>query len=213
MGKFVDLTGQKFGRLTVLERVKNDNYGHVRWLCQCECNKRTLVKGYNLKSGHTKSCGCLMRELKKEKFYIHGHNCRNNPSRTYRTWDHMIQRCTNPNCWFYKHYGGRGIRVYKRWLKFENFLQDMGERPENMTLDRVDNNGDYCPENCQWSTQKRQCRNTRSNKLITINGITRCLSEWCEIYQKPYNTVLCRIIRYKWTPEEALELIPRSLKK
>lgn len=215
MGKFIDLTGQRFGRLTIVKRVENSNTGLTRWLCQCDCNKQTVVASGHLKSGHTKSCGCLRKELPKLEFHNlkHGHNRRNKTSQTYKTWKTMIQRCTNLKNPDYKNYGGRGIRVCEAWLSFEGFFQDMGERPPNMSLDRIDNSGDYRKENCKWSTAKEQARNMRTNRLFTINDITKCLVEWCEIYDKPYHKVWERINKYHWTPEEALELVPRKKRK
>ena len=209
--KFIDLDGQRFGRLTVIRRngISKDRY--IKWLCQCECGQQLTVKSSSLKSGHTKSCGCLQKELVSQRSYKHGHKCRNKPSKTYIVWYNMIQRCNNPDNKHYKNYGGRGIKVYQRWLRFENFLEDMGEQLKGLTLDRIDNNGDYCPENCQWSTRTEQQRNKRTNRLITINGITKCLIGWCEYYGLKYQTVCNRLWR-GWTPEEALEIVPRCRK-
>jgi len=212
MGKVIDLTGQQFGRLTVIKRVENDKYDRTQWLCKCDCGHNIITKSYYLRSGDTQSCGCLKKELVSKRFYIHGHTINHDSSNTYETWSHMIQRCNNPNNKRYKDYGGRGIKVCEKWTKFEGFLQDMGKRPEVMTLDRVDNDGDYCKENCKWSTRKEQQRNTRKNRLITINGITKCIAEWCDFFQKPYYKVQQRIKKYNWTPEEALELVPRRKK-
>ncbi len=214
MGKFIDLMGQQFGRLIVIERKENDKGGRVRWLCQCKCGKDVIVQSGPLNSGATKSCGCLKQELLKLNPHNlrHGHRTNSIISKTYKAWADMIQRCNNPNNTAYKNYGGRGICVCKAWMKFERFLQDMGERPPNLTLDRIDNNGDYCKENCRWTTIKEQRRNYRQNRLITINGITKCLIEWCEDQKLNYHTVWMRIYQYNWTPEEALELIPRKKK-
>lgn len=209
MGKFIDLTGQRFGRLSVVERKENNKHCNTMWLCQCDCGNEHIVCGSNLRRGDTKSCGCFQREQTSMANYQHGHNCNYNISKTYQTWQHIIQRCNNSNHTSYKNYGGRGINVCDRWLKFENFLEDMGERPPNLTIDRVDNNEDYCKENCKWSTNKEQKRNTRRNILVTINGITKCLKDWCKIYKLNYNTIRSRL-RLGWTPKEALELVPRK---
>lgn len=214
MSRLIDLTGQTFSRLIVIKRVENDKYGHTRWLCQCKCGKRQKAQGGHLRAGCVQSCGCLQKEISiqvgKQKIK-HGHNCRNKRSKTYVTWVNMIYRCTNPNVKNYKDYGGRGIKVCKRWLRFENFLEDMRERPKGFTLDRVNSDGDYCKGNCKWSTPKEQARNTRKNKLITINGIMKCLAEHCEDRELNYHTVYYRL-QHKWTPEEALELVPRKKK-
>jgi len=211
MGNFIDLTGQKFGRLTVVERVDNANDGHARWLCECVCGKRVIIPGYCLTNHNTKSCGCLHREITRQINYSHGHSG-DDKSKTYATWRSMNRRCNNKNQKCYKNYGGRGIKVCEKWKKFEGFLQDMGEKPNGMTLDRVDNNGDYCKENCRWITNKEQQRNTRRSILVTINNIAKPLPEWCEIYQKPYKTVWARVYKYNWTPEEALGITIRKKK-
>jgi len=208
MGKLIDLTGQKFGRLIVIERTLNQGI-QTSWLCQCSCGQQTIVKGNNLKNGHTRSCGCLYRESRRNNRYGYKHGYSN--SHTYNTWHLMLQRCNNLMHTAYKNYGGRGIRVCEAWLKFENFLQDMGERPEGMSLDRIDNDGDYCKENCRWITQGEQMRNTRRNITITIDNVTKCLKEWCEFYQLSYHKVYDRLY-HGWTPEEALELITRKKK-
>lgn len=212
MGKFIDLTGQKFGRLTVIERVENNKWGGAQWLCNCSCKKQIITTGDRLIRVVTKSCGCLRKELTIQRNYKHGHSCVSKKSRIYEIWQSMIQRCNNPNYKFYKNYGGRGIKVCEKWLKFEGFLQDMGEQPEGLTLDRVDNNGDYYKENCRWTTQKEQMKNTRRAISITISQITKFLVEWCEELGLSYNTVYCRLWR-GWTPEEALEIVPRKKKK
>lgn len=206
MSVFIDLVGQKFGRLTVVERAKNNKGGSARWLCQCKCDKRVVVQASNLKNKNTQSCGCLQKEMAYKSNYVHGCCDKNNP--TYQTWQQMVQRCTNPNNKSYKNYGSRGIHVCEAWLKFENFLQDMGKHPKGMTLDRVDNDGNYCKENCRWTTYKQQNRNYRRNILIKINDETKCLMEWCERYGLKYQTIYMRL-RRGWTIEEALELTIR----
>jgi len=203
MGKFINLTGQRFSRLVVIKRAENDKQKLTQWLCQCDCGQQTIVRGSQLKNNSIRSCGCLYRESRKNNQYGYKHGYSN--SRIYHTWNLMLQRCTNPNHTAYKNYGGRGIQVCEAWLKFEGFLQDMVERPYGMTLDRINNDGNYCKENCKWSTWQEQQRNRNNNKLITINGVDKCLAEWCEIYNLPYGRTLDRI-RYGWTPEEALEL-------
>ncbi len=209
--KIIDLTDQKFGRLTVLERTKNQGI-QPTWLCQCECGNQIVTQAGNLKNGNTKSCGCLKKETGKKigkQNIKHGHTLNGIRSKTYITWYNMIQRCTNLNHRSYKHYGGRGIKVCEAWLSFESFFQDMGERPPNMSIDRIDNDGDYCSENCKWSTPKEQARNMTTNRLITIDDITKCLAEWCYQYNLSRDTVDERM-RRGWTPEEALELKPKK---
>ena len=215
MGHFIDLTWQKFGRLTAVGRVENDKLGSTRWLCQCSCGSSFIVVySGNLRRNNTRSCGCLRKDVAAKNCQlksIHSHARRGYRSKTYITWEQMRQRCNDSNASNYKNYGGRGIKVYQRWRSFENFLEDMGERPPGLTLDRIDNNGDYCKENCKWSTRKEQMRNFRNNRLITINGIAKCLAEHCEDRKLNYKTIHNRL-QLGWTTEEAFELIPRKKK-
>lgn len=192
MKKFIDLAGQKFGRLTVIHRENNDKDGNSRWLCRCNCGKEKIIVGYSLKGGLTKSCGCLQKEKVKQSNTKHGHNT-NKKSRTYQSWISMVQRCINPKCKHYKNYGGRGISVHERWLKFENFLEDMGEAPEGLSIDRINNNLGYSKENCQWATRKEQSRNKRNNRFITLNGQTKCIAEWSEETGIKYDTLFSRL--------------------
>ena len=129
-------------------------------------------------------------------------------SRTYKSWQHMLDRCLNPACKAYSRYGGRRITVCSRWLKFESFLADMGEAPVGLTLDRCDNDGNYCKSNCRWATSKQQNRNRSKHLLVTMNGETKCLSEWCEIFGVKYGTVNSRINHNGWDPEVALTVSP-----
>ena len=158
-GVVIDLSGQKFGKLTVLERANPNQKGGARWLCQCECGQTTTVDSYSLRSGHTKSCGC-----------IHGEFHGSSYSRLYGVWNNMRNRCYNPNKESYKHYGGRGIRVCDEWLHsfaaFKEWAMSTGYDPSapygQCTLDRIDVNGNYEPSNCRWVDFKTQANNTRA---------------------------------------------------
>jgi len=197
MGKGIDLTGQKFGRLTILEDKGTIEIGrHGRkagvWLCKCQCGKEVVVLRASLTTGKTKSCGCLQQETRLTTNIIHGFT----KTATYGTWSHMKDRCLNPKDKDFKHYGERGIKICKRWDKFENFLKDMGKKPEGLTLDRIDNNGNYEPSNCRWATQKTQTRNSRRNRTIRYNGETHCLIEWAEILGIGRATLAYRLKNY-----------------
>ena len=137
----------------------------------------------------------------------HGHAVRNKYTRTYRSWVNMLTRCNNKNDTGYEWYGGRGIQVCSRWSMYENFLADMGERPERMTIDRIDTNGNYCPENCRWATNKQQHRNKRSNTLLTHGGETKCVAEWAEALGISQRSLSNRIDVYGWSVEKALTTI------
>ena len=155
MPKFRDLTGCKFGRWTVLYWKETKYTEHI-WICKCECGIEKEVIGGSLKSGKSKSCGCLSRDL-TIKHGMEG-------TAVYNTWASMLTRCRNKNNAFYKNYGGRGISVCDSWLQFENFYADMGDKPEGMSLDRINNDGNYCVENCKWSTPKEQANNRSNSK-------------------------------------------------
>jgi hypothetical protein len=148
----IDITGHRFGRLVAISHISFQG-----WLCRCDCGNETIVQGPNLRNGNSKSCGCLRVELAISRATKHGHAKK---TATYSSWQAMIKRCTNPNTWSWKHYGGRGITVCDRWrYSFENFLADMGEKPEGLTLDRINNELGYSPENCRWATPAEQFRN------------------------------------------------------
>ncbi len=157
----IDTTRQRFGRLVAQWPVGRLGVGQVAWLCLCDCGNFKTISRNKLITGHTKSCGCLVAEVSRRRFTTHGHNSRGVRSSEYTTWDAMIQRCTNPHCCQFRNYGGRGISVCKRWMKFENFFADMGRRPTGKSIDRINNNGNYEPGNCKWSTPSEQLRNRR----------------------------------------------------
>ncbi len=201
MHETIDLIGQKFGRLLVVERVESDKSGNHRWLCECVCKNEMIVRGDNLKSGHTQSCGCF----KIEKATKHGHTKNGKSDRFYRSWLDMIQRCTNPNNTHWQDYGGREITVCKRWMKFENFLEDMlKEWKLGLTLERRKNELGYCKDNCHWATRREQARNTRRNRYETYEGKRWLFVELCEEFNMPYKIVYNRYYILGWTLKESL---------
>lgn len=180
-----NLIGKKFGKLLVLERNGSTKDKHARWLCKCDCGGRVSVASNYLKSGKIKSCGCL--KIK------HGHAKNRKMTKTYNAWIHMKQRCINPNNRAYKDYGGRGIKVCKRWLKFENFLRDVGEIPRGLTLDRTNNNKGYSPRNCRLTTMEKQSGNRRDNRFYHFNNETQILNDWAKEYNIKRQTLAYRL--------------------
>lgn len=213
MSAFIDRTGHRYGRLTVVSCAGSRN-GRYNWKCRCDCGEECTASGLCLASGDTKSCGCLNAEKRIARSLRHGHSRRGDVASGYRTWLGMKQRCCNVRNKSYPHYGGRGIKVCDRWLEsFENFLADMGPRPAGSSLDRIDNSGNYCPENCQWATRIEQGRNKRSNVLITWKGATKTLIEWSEETGIPYITLYTRLHREGWPIERALTKPVRRKRK
>lgn len=199
----LDLTGQKFGRLTAVRLIHMPGQ-RSRWLCSCECGGEASVILGNLKSGSVTSCGCRQREALNKT--THGHSSR--PE--YNIWLKMIKRCTEPLAPNYKHYGGRGISVCNRWLVLENFLADMGSRPEGTTLGREDNEGDYTPDNCRWETSDQQVNNKRTSHYLTHNGKTQTVTQWARELGINEYTLSCRT--KKMTDYEALTTPVRGSK-
>lgn len=160
--RLIDLTGLTFGRLTVLKRADRRSNVGALWLCACACGETSIALTLKLRRGLTVSCGCYRKESAGARARTHGQS---RSGGAYRTWKEMRNRCNNPKATQFKWYGGRGVKVCPRWSSFELFLEDMGERPRGLTLDRVDNDADYTPENCQWLSPLEQTRKQKKNKL------------------------------------------------
>lgn len=185
------MTGLVFGRLTVLERGENSNRGKARWVCRCDCGRTTTVAGADLRSGHTQSCICLHREVVTGKLTTHGMS----KITAHRSWEAMIQRCSNPKNPTFKNYGGRGIKVCEAWLTFEQFVSDMGERPAGTSLGRINNECGYEPSNCRWETPKTQARNTRRTRFVRFNGEVHKLTELADALGVSQETMKMRAKR------------------
>lgn len=195
------MTGQKFGRLTVLDRLHNHHdKKQTHWLCVCDCGNLVEVFGFMLRNGNTKSCGCLNKEI------ITTHDKSN--TRLYNIWTLMKARCYNKNNRAYHNYGGRGIAVCDVWRdNFQAFYDwsMVNGYTEGLSIDRINNDDNYTPDNCRWATRKQQNRNTRRNRMYTINGVTKCLQYWCDYYKLNRSTV-CNRLNKNWSIEKALEL-------
>ena len=192
--RVIDRSGQTFNRWTVLSRTSNAPGGQARWLCRCECGGEGVVIGAALSNGQSKSCGCLRVETTIKRSTKHGH-ATNGISSTYVTWAGMVDRCTNPNNKFFADYGARGISVCEQWKTFTGFLTAMGEKPKGLTLDRIDNELGYGPENCRWATTSQQARNKRNSRWITHNGQTKSLADWADESGVNYATLFGRLKR------------------
>lgn len=201
MRKFINLMGQKFNRLTFIEHINKN-----KWLCRCDCGNEIIAQSGHVKNDNIKSCGCWRKKqiTKRNKSKIRHGYC---STKIYQRWQAMLQRCNNPNSKAYKNYGGRGIKVCKRWSKFENFLIDVGLPPAGQyEIDRKKNDGNYCKSNHRWATDKENSRNKRNNRLETAFGKTQCRSAFAEEYSIKLNTLIHRIDKLGLSVEEALTI-------
>lgn len=208
MSKLIDLTEQKFGRLTVIVRAENKVYGNqtkTAWLCRCDCGNMVIVCTQELRNGDTKSCGCFSKEETSKRSKTHGKQ----NTRLYKIWSDMKARCSNPNEISYPNYGGRGISVDSVWMdNFEEFYKwaMLNGYSDNLSIDRIDGSKDYSPQNCRWATRKEQANNTRRNFNISFNGETHTLSEWSEIVGIRAGTIRERLKQFEWSVEDALTI-------
>lgn len=215
----LDLTGKRFGRLVVLKEAKPhiSKSGKTKmrmWLCRCDCGVEKEILGTSLMKGATKSCGCLNSEAARERIakqsIKHGYTSNGKTERLYLVWTHMKNRCENPNATGYQNYGGRGIAVCKEWYSYPAFREwailngyNPNAKTGQCTLDRIDVNGDYCPENCRWATAKEQGNNKRTNRLITFCGRTQTMQQWAdELGVK--KTLIYKRLKCGWSVEMTL---------
>lgn len=195
-----DLVGDRYHRLRVVSFYPDSPKGKPHWNCVCDCGNALVVRADSLKGGNTKSCGCQ----KIAAATRHGHNrARSHPSATYVSWQSMLQRCTNPKASRFAQYGGRGISVCTAWYDFRAFLADMGERPPNLSLDRIDPTGNYSPENCRWADIITQNRNRRCSRYLTYAGETLPIAEWADRTGTPL-AVLADRLRLGWDDAKTL---------
>ena len=207
MGKFIDLTNKRFGRLVVIKRIENRVYGNkyikTCWECACDCGNTITATTQDLRKGDVLSCGCLKIEKQKERLTVHGEH----DTKLHNIWCAMRRRCNNVNNKDYKYYGGRGIHVCNEWIdnyiEFNKWARASGYK-YGLTIDRIDTNGDYCPNNCRWISIKDQCNNRRSNKLVTYKGETHTIKEWSEKCNIPYSRLYMRI-RNGWSFDRAID--------
>lgn len=196
MGTFQDIAGTRFNRLVVLRRVDNlPGSNLTRWECQCDCGNITQVSRANLTTGHTTSCGCYAMELAKGNKYGETHG--QSRTRLYSTWQGMKQRCYDKNVVEYQYYGAKGISVCEDWMDFPAFSAwaKANGYKRHLTIDRIDNAGNYTPENCRWVTAKQQSRNKTTTRFVEFGGVSKCVAEWSEELGIPTNTINNRLNR------------------
>jgi hypothetical protein len=206
MQRRTDLTGQRFGRWTVIGPSARTG-AYKRWLCRCECGQQRRVIADNLERGRSTSCGCHLAEILRHRTMTHGQS--NTPE--HAAWRRMHSRCYNSRVPSFPCYGGRGISVCRQWHGADGFIRfahDMGQRPSSRhSLDRIDNNGNYAPDNCRWATMREQALNRRTANIIEANGVRRHLTEWATMLGASVETIRGRL-RRGWSPEEAVTAPP-----
>ena len=211
MGKLIELTGRRFGRLVVIERGQYEKSGSATWVCICDCGNKKTISGADLRKGHTQSCGCLQIERTKNRNFLNGQE----PKDLYHVWVSMRQRIYNHKHKSFNDYGGRGITICEEWDKsyiaFRTWAIANGYE-KGLTIDRIDNEKGYCPENCRWVSQKTQANNRRNNTVITYLGESKTISEWADVFHIKSGTLTQRI-RKGWPIEKALTMPVKSRQK
>lgn len=208
-----DETGNRYGRLVVIEKHHQDSRGEWYWLCKCDCGNDKIVSGNKLRCGNTKSCGCLQYEHRKVGFHrTHGKS----ETKLYVAWLNMRSRCYNPKNIVYKNYGGRGISVCEEWRNSSDAFIAWAEKngyQDGLSIDRIDVNGNYEPSNCRWVTKEQQYLNRTDSHLLTAFGKTQTISEWANESGIAYDTIERRINAYNWSPEDAVTIKPKKNKQ
>ena len=201
--KQLNLTGKRFGKLVVIKTAGKTKNGAYLWQCKCDCGNEIIANVGNLKNGHTKSCGCLRVDRCKTNFTKHGLE----HTRLYGIWSDMRLRCYDEKNIAYHRYGGRGITICDEWKNDVKAFYDWATAngyKDSLTIDRIDNDGNYCPENCRWATIKEQASNRRSNILVTHNGKTQTMKKWANEVGTPYKVVWARMQKLGWSAERSL---------
>lgn len=207
--KFIDLTGQRFGKLVVICRDKNGHRKETQWKCLCDCGNYTVKRANGLIHGISTNCGCETRKKLAESTRKNKTKHGETHTRLYRIYTQMKRRCDSPYLEVYQYYGGKGVTVCQEWLDSYEAFRDWALAngySDDLTIDRIDVNGNYCPENCRWVDMKTQCRNRTSNIQITVHGETHCIVEWSEITGIKASTIYMRL-RRGWNTERLFEPI------
>lgn len=201
-----DEVGNHYGRLTVIKRAENNKHNAARWLCKCICGKETIVDGKSLRTGNTKSCGCLNDEVRKATCRARSLTHGLSRTRLYYIWTKIKQRTKNENDPAFVYYGKRGITICKEWENFEPFYEWAKKNGYNakLSIDRINNDGPYCPENCRWTTFNVQSNNKRTNIFIEFNGKRQTIAQWAHEIKMNVTTLWMRLFQYNWPIEKAL---------
>lgn len=212
MAKYKDISGEKFGKLAAISYSHSDGHGHAIWLVQCDCGKEFLIKQNSLQSGNSKSCGCSRVEFIRRGIQKHGFASFKKEQRFYRIYRKIVARCGDNSQHLFERYGGRGIKCL--WESFEQFRDDMYESylahvskygEKNTLIDRINNDGNYCKENCKWNTYRDQSRNTSRNRVLTFRGVSMCLQDW-SLRAGINNSTLTGRLNRGWSVEKSLTI-------
>ena len=216
-----DLTGREFDRLKVIRYIpasEREGYGKKKdsrvWLCECSCGNTVRLRTQQLTHGKARSCGCYCKDVFRKRIEENRTHGKKN-TRLYRIWGDMKDRCFNQSAKDYPRYGGKGVNICEQWVNdFQSFYDWSIKNgySDNLTLDRIDNNGNYEPDNCRWATMKEQCRNRSNTLIIEYKGEKRPLSEWCEILNIDYHSAHWRL-KNGWSVQKSFETPTRKMRK